>query len=282
VFWFYTIVKNIINRVATAEMPSLLLSLEALLRFSTIWILFFFLCAAHTEQSYAQKKKAGATKTKVERDTAKPPPVVIIHETKPVRKKRETEILHLYETKETVIKIKNPAEKEAPRPARPGDTVIVIKKGKTIPQAVKDKSIRVVMDTGYCECVEVNVKAQDTVDYGQYVNYSFLFKNKCRDVVYIHSASFGFKPYNYFKQPVKVIRKISFVKRFDLPEFVIINPKDSFEFRFADDAFFEYDLHKSQEYTFKFVYSNSSIKSKANPKKTYLCTKVRDLPVFVK
>ena len=219
---------------------------------------------APIQQSYAQKKP--------DTDTGKAP-VNIIHETRPVKEKKETEILHLYETKETIIKIKNPNSKKLPQTTQPIDTTIVLKKG-TAPA--------VATETGYCTCVQMTVKAQDTVDYGQYVNYSFRFKNNCKDVVYIHSSSFSYKPYNYFNQPVKVIRKLSFSKRFDLPDFVAINPKDSFEFSFADDAFFEYALHKSQEYKFKFLHSNSKNKSRTHPGKTYLCTEIKDQTIFVK
>lgn len=234
-------------------------------RLLKIWLLYSCICLVHIPYSFGQKKNEPEKKPIVA-DT-------IIYETKPLHEKKETEILHLYETKETIIKIKNPNKAKVRVSDKPIDTSILIKKGTPVP---------IVRETGNCACVEMSVKAQDTVEYGQYVNYTFKFKNSCRDVVYIHSSSFSFKPFNYFNQPVKVIRKISFVKRFDLPDFVAIQPRDSFEFRFADDAFFEYDLHRHQQYNFKFLHSNSSFKSKVNPSKTYLCTEIKNQEIFVK
>lgn len=207
----------------------------------------------------------------------------IIYENQAAKEKPETEILHLYETKETIIKLKNPSKKpkspDTTALRQPIDTTIVIKKGSKI----TTKPIKTVYDTGsYCKCVEMRVKTSDTLEFGQYINYSFIFKNNCKETVHINSSGFYIQPYNFFGQKVKVLRKIAFVKRFDIPEYVTLSPKDSFEYRFADDPFFEFDIRKAEQYKFKFFYSNTNNKVKKDPRKTYLCTEIREQMIFVK
>ncbi len=220
-------------------------------------------------QCFAQKKKpADATP-----DTAKLP-VKIIYKTIPAEKPAETEIIPLYETKTTVVR----------PPGSKRDTIFADKKKKApdVAEMEDKKKPRIVWDTGVCQCVAMELKTRDTLNFGEYITYSFIFKNNCKDIVSINSSSFRFTALNAFGKQVRVLRKVAFVKRFDIPEFVKLSPGETYEFKFADDAFFEYELHKSELYKFVFTHSNSTQKHKAPKTRTYLCTEWRDKQIFVK
>lgn len=221
-------------------------------------------------------------------------------------KRGQEKIEPLFPAKETVIIIKN-QKKEAKATAdkrkdtvivfvkddaatKTMDTVILLKRGKQVKQIVerealekgKIKKVPVIIDSGNCTCVEMTVNAPDTIRFGDYLNYKYVFKNKCKDVVYISSASFRFVPFNYFNQRVRVLRKSEFVKRFNLPDFVKLTPGDSFTFDFADDPFFEFDLKRQEIYKFSFIYSDPISKYKMAPSKTYLCTEFKEKMIFIK
>lgn len=221
-------------------------------------------------QCLAQKKKPVPTSPG---DTTKQP-VKIIYKTIPAEKPAETEIIPLYETKTTVVR----------PPGSKRDTIFADKKAKVAdqPPAEDKKKPRIIWDTGVCQCVALELKTQDTLHFGEYITYSFIFKNNCKDIVSINSSSFRFTALNAFGKQVRVLRKVAFVKRFDIPEFVKLSPGETYEFKFADDAFFEYELHKNQLYKFVFTHSNSTQKHKASKSRTYLCTEWRDKQIFVK
>lgn len=210
-------------------------------------------------------------------------PDTIIYETKPAKEKKETEILHLYEAKKTIIKLpRNNALKidsSGPKNRLSKDTQYVVKKGSVTNNPAKLQKANVLP---YCDCIKVELRTDDTVLYGQYINYNILFSNHCNDVTYIYSAGFKVTPFNISGQKVKVLNQLNFVKRFDIPEYVTLNPKDSFVYRFADDLFFEFDLRKYELYKFVFTYSNTKNLSKTHPKKTYLCTENKDKMIFVR
>ncbi len=81
---------------------------------------------------------------------------------------------------------------------------------------------------------------------------------------------------------MKVLRKLSFVKRYDHPDFVKIAPGETYTFDYADDAFFEYDLQKGETYKFVFEHRNFGERSKLSPEKTYLCGQKRVQMITVK
>jgi hypothetical protein len=268
-------------------------------------ILLIIVCSIHVQHGIAQKKKVKLKKTEPQAEIKEivkeptPQKITIIHEILPAKEKQKAEeITPLYQTKETVIIIKGP-KPAAKNHGKSIDTVIVFIKDTTpvkpviaIQKPIADKAVKnehavktpsFEMDTeGNCGCVDMIVKTTDTLEYQQYINYTVTFKNNCKETVYINSASFHFIPFNFFGNPVRELRKISFVKRFNLPPFVRLDPKETFEFKFADDPFFEFDLHRHEQYKFSFIHSNKTQKYKAAPSKTYLCSRYEDKMVFVK
>ncbi|MBS1771361.1 MAG: hypothetical protein JST82_00785 [Bacteroidetes bacterium] len=144
---------------------------------------------------------------------------------------------------------------------------------------------------GTCKCVKMELKAQDTIGYNDYVNYQFIFTNTCKQMVYIHSGSFRYSVADYFGHPIKRIRTVDFVKRFDYPEYVRVSPGETFEFRFADDPFFEFDMHKGMQYKFNFMYNSNAInrssdgkkgRTSASPAGLHTCMEAREHMVSVK
>jgi len=138
-----------------------------------------------------------------------------------------------------------------------------------------------VLKEGTCGCMQMDMMAQDTINFEDYVNYGFKFKNNCKESVYVHSFSFKFMVYESTGYPAKRIRKIDFVKRFDYPAFVKIRPGGAYEYRFADDPFFEYDLVRGKQYKFTFMYNNTSNRSPEAPQHTHLCNDPRDKVIYV-
>jgi hypothetical protein len=166
-----------------------------------------------------------------------------------------------------------PADYEDPNVAKSEIPTAAYNSGSTVSQGQKE---------GFCNCMELVMIADDTIDFEDYVNYGFTFRNRCKEYVYLHSFSFKFNVYNTNGMPAKRIRRIDFVKRFDYPEFVRINPGDSYDYHFADDPFFEYDLNKGMEYKFTFMYNNFSNKYSASPSKTFLCSQPFDKVIYVR
>lgn len=162
------------------------------------------------------------------------------------------------------------------------DTLIINDEDNSVIKNPKGKSKEILTNNPYCTCVSMAIKSQDTIYYENYVNYSFTFRNNCKETVYINSACFSFSVVNVFGYRVKELRKVDYVKRFEYPEFVKLPPGESFEFRLADDPFFQFNMGKSERYKFRFMYNNTSYKSRSAPNKTYLCTKFEDKDVYVK
>lgn len=162
------------------------------------------------------------------------------------------------------------------------EDTLVIKDDNSIVKNPKGKSKEVAVDVQYCACVELVVKAQDTISFENYVNYSFSFKNKCRDNVFINSGSFSFMVMNSFGGRITELRKMDYAKRFEFPDFVKVAPGEQFEFRLADDPFFQFEMSKNTNYRFRFMYNNTSNKYRAAPAKTYLCIKMAEKEIYVK
>ncbi len=171
-----------------------------------------------------------------------------------------------------------------PKP-RAVDTVIILKKGLTkaeLAEKEKQKVIQVLKNNNYCTCVKMDIKVDPTLQNETYLNYAFIFKNDCKIDAWVSSRHFRFTPYNSFDKPVKVLRKLSFVKRFDYPDFVKIAPGETFTFSYSDDAFFEYELDKGRSYKFVFEHRNFGDRNKKAPEKTYLCGQKRTQLITIK
>lgn len=226
----------------------------------------------HGAGAYAQQKKPAAKESK-------PDTVFVTEKPKPKPKPDYTA-----DMKETVI-VLYPND-TAPKPKITyKDTVIIIKKGLTKEQLAereKEKVAEVMKTNNFCQCVKMDIDVRPVLQLETYLTYKFIFKNTCKIDVMVSSKHFRFTPYNAFDKPVKVLRKLSFVKRYDHPDFVKIAPGETYTFDYADDAFFEYDLNKGETYKFIFEHRNFGERSKMSPEKTYLCGQKRVQMITVK
>lgn len=215
---------------------------------------------------FAQKGKPAAPK-----DT-----VVIINDAAPARQKQVKQD-YSSNMKETVIIIKPYDTLPKKRPTYK-DTVIVIKKGWTKEELAarkKAKEIEIRKQSNFCNCVKMDVESPEVLQYKTYINYKFTFKNNCKMDVWVSSKHFRYQPIHASGRPVKVLRKLSFVERFNYPDFVKIAPGEIFTFDLSDDAFFEYDLKKGEAYKFTFEHRNFGDRNKHAANKTYLCGQKR-------
>jgi hypothetical protein len=220
----------------------------------------------------AQKRKKPAAK-KTEQKTSTD--VVAETERKQPAKKRDT-IVILVDSKGNETQIAGP-KREKPRPK---DTVIILGRSKMKTVDTSSKKMKVEQVNPECLCVTMKANAPDTLSFETYINYSFSFRNNCRETIWIHSGYFSYVVLNTSGTPVKVLRKLQYVKRYNYPEYVPLKPGTSFDFRFGDDPFFEYDLRRGWKYKFVFLYNNKSIQRKTG--KTYLCTELRERIVTIK
>lgn len=186
--------------------------------------------------------------------------------------------------KETVIVIR-PADTAPKYVPTYKDTVIIIKKGpgkEKMAAMKKAEAMEELKGNNFCNCVKMDIKVAPVLEYETYLNYDFIFKNECKVDVWISSRHFRFTPYNTFEAPVKVLRKLSFVKKYGAPDFVKIMPGETYTFTNSDDAFFEYDLKQGQNYKFVFEHRNFGDKSRMAPERTYLCGQKRTQVITVK
>jgi hypothetical protein len=189
---------------------------------------------------------------------------------------------------DTIIYVDN-SKKPAPPPAtpyRPIDTVIVIRNGtqkkEVLKNMPKEDIVKVEIVNEYCGCVKLDVTAQDTVRFQDYVNYSFSFKNNCKEKIYINSGSFGFVVATPQGVPLRTLRKLQFTKQYKYPDFVEVRPGEEYTFQFGDDPFFQYDLRQGWKYKFSFTYYNTTRKYNPSPRHTYLCNEFREKMIVIK
>lgn len=276
--------------------------------YKLILFLLFSCCCVYTSfaQARAKKEKKPAKKekhtdkVKTGKDTAhadstapakfRPVDTVIIIDPKtgkPVSTPKGITVKPLRKP-DTIIYIDNGKPRQTRLPEntpRKVDTVIVIRNGKQqkeLQQPRRD-SVKptIIQVPPSCNCVAMKLKAPDTLRYNDYVNYSFIFKNNCKEIVWIHSASFGFNVMLPEGLPVRILHKLQFMKQYKYPDFVPLSPGEEFSFDFGDDPFFQYELHTNWRYKFNFTYYNTSSKYKGAPAKTYLCTELRNKIIFI-
>lgn len=231
---------------------------------------------------YAQKNKS---KSRVEQKTpTKSTDTVIIYKQEFEKKRPAYNAAPSSSMREKVIVIRPSDTVAKPKPTYK-DTAYTVKRsitGTPKPMSEKEKAIEIMKNNNFCKCVVMDIDVSPLLQYETYLNYSFIFKNNCKIDVWVSSKHFRFKPYNSFNKPVKVIRELSFVQRYDYPDFVKIMPGESYTFKYGDDAFFEYDLRQGQSYNFIFEHRNFGIRSKMAPEKTYLCGQKRTQLISVK
>ena len=269
-------------------------------RFPVFLLVLLFAAFSGSIEAFAQKKTA-QKKTPVQpaKETAKKPDTIIVikEENKPAPPPAAEIVTR---SVETVIVIDRATGKPKVKDSlkaktlKPVDTVIVLKgyRKKAGEQeaeeeeedrkpAAKDGVVKVVKVNENCECVALSMKASDTLRQDDYVNYQFLFKNNCKESVWISSSAFSFLVFLKNGTPAKMLRKLDYVKQYNYPDFVQLKPGEEFTFMFGDDAFYQYDLRQGWEYKFTFTYYNN-MKYRKAPAKTYMCSQFKDKMIFIK
>jgi hypothetical protein len=133
-----------------------------------------------------------------------------------------------------------------------------------------------------CECVKLKTFASDTLRRNSYLNYKFSIKNTCSSGVWINTSYFSFAVYNGNGKPTPRIRELTFVKRYTYPEFVLIAPNAEYEFKYADDPFFEYKLERHTRYIVGLRYDNKKHRNVKAKGLNYLCTRELRRSVYIK
>jgi len=263
-------------------------------------LLFLWVCAmmvaGGSTAAYAQKKThSGKKAPAVQKDTAVKQDTVIVHRADDSRRPPQAQEGAVMRTVERVIVIDRatgkPKVPDTNRVIRPIDTVIVLK-GYKKKEAVKQEdedapagkpgtTPKVVRVNENCGCVALSLKASDTLRPDDYVNYQFLFKNNCKESVWISSSAFSFLVFLKNGTPARQLRKLNYTRQYNYPDFVELKPAEEFTFMFGDDAFYQYDLHRGWEYKFTFAYYNN-LKYRGAPAKTYMCSQFRDKMIFIK
>jgi hypothetical protein len=236
-------------------------------------VLLSLLCFAHTAD--AQKKRRSATKTTTsEKPVATPP--------KPTAQKKPDTVIIIQDSRGNVISTSKPQQQITIFSKK--DTVIVLRKGqqkKVIQDPITDTpKVIVKQENPECKCVSLTVVSPDTLEYETYVNYAFRFKNNCKELVWISSESFAFLVFNPNGTPARVLRKLQYTKQYKYPAFVPLSPGEEYEFSYADDPFFQYDLRKGWKY--RFTFGHFAPKAKRSSGRTYQCTELRDKMIIIK
>ncbi len=170
-----------------------------------------------------------------------------------------------------------------PKPERK-DTVIVIRKGLT-PQQLKQKNeaeMAARKKTQFCDCMTMEIKAPQDIRYADYLNYSFIFRNRCEEPLWVQSSEFGFSVHRTNGQSAKTLRSLNFSKQYKYPEWVEISPENDFEFQFADDPFFRYELQSGDEYIFRFRYLPPPAKSSKTSSRATACPKTMEQKIRIR
>ena len=110
-----------------------------------------------------------------------------------------------------------------------------------------------------CDCIKVKVGSTDTIAKNTYLGYKFSIKNTCKSSVWLNTGYFGYRILNLNGTPTKRLRELTFVKRYQYPEFVLIAPNAEYELKFADDPFFEFKMERRTRYQVRLTYNLSLI-----------------------
>ncbi len=124
-----------------------------------------------------------------------------------------------------------------------------------------------------CNCIKFKITATDTLRQNTYLNYSVSVKNTCPYKVWVNTTFFGYTLYNQNGTPAKRIRELTFVKRYQYPEYVLIAPSAEYDFKFADDAFFEFKLERHTRYIVGLKYINKKARKTTGKHPNFLCSK---------
>jgi hypothetical protein len=260
--------------------------------------------STHIAQAQPQKKKKATNSRKVEKkDTiatfiqeptsitpsAGKDSVIYLDPKTGKRIERKIETPKSFPKPDKIIYVNEGAPKKNPETGLPRrvDTVIVLKEGKQSRQlqktALKRDTPKVVIVKVHesCPCMTLNVKAPDSIRVDEYINYSFALKNNCKKAIWVNSPSFAYYVFNPDGTPVKVLRKLQYVKQYRYPDFVRLEPGEEFVFDYGEDPFFQYDLRPNWKYQFSFIYRNTDRKYKPSPENTYLCNEFRNKTILI-
>lgn len=137
-------------------------------------------------------------------------------------------------------------------------------------------------DDDVCECVKIKVSSTDTLALNTYLEYKFSLKNTCKSKVWVNTGHFGFTIYDQNNRPAKRLRELTFVKRYKYPDFVLIEPNAEYEFKFSDDAFFEYKMERHNKYIVGLKYTNKKAKHPSKRNLNFLCNRELKRMLYIK
>jgi hypothetical protein len=272
-----------------------------------IKVVFVVLCCAvyfpYVAHAQTQKKKNAVYQSKESKEVLADTPqkvdidltaggkdsVIYIDPKTGKRIERKTKPLKPFPKPDKIIYVNEGTSKKDPETGIPRriDTVIVLKEGKQSKQIQKAASrkdtpkIVVVKVHESCPCMALKVKAPDTLRIDDYINYSFALKNNCKKAVWVNSPSFTYYVFNPDGTPVKVLRKLQYVKQYRYPDFVRLEPGEEYVFDYGEDPFFQYDLRPNWKYQFSFTYRNTDRKYRPAPESTYLCNEFRNKTIVI-
>lgn len=132
-----------------------------------------------------------------------------------------------------------------------------------------------------CECIKIKISAPDTLKHGTYLDYKFTLKNTCSGGVWVNTGFFSYRVYNLNNTVAYRTKELTFVNRYKYPEYVLIMPNAEYEFKFADDLFFEYRLERHNRYRIGLRYHNLKAKH-AGRNMNFLCSKELKRTFYVK
>lgn len=133
-----------------------------------------------------------------------------------------------------------------------------------------------------CDCIKLKINATDTLRKNTYLNYSVTLKNTCTYKTWVNTTFFGYTLYHQNGTPVKRLRELTFVKRYQYPEYILLAPNAEYEFKFADDAFYEFKIERHTRYIVGLKYINKKAKNNSGRHPNFLCSKELKRTVYVK
>lgn len=163
------------------------------------------------------------------------------------------------------------------------DTVIVLRAGLSEAELAERKKaiLREKKKEQFCQCLTMELIAPEKLPYSAYLNYGFKIHNRCQETMYVQSSGFQFSVFQTNGRTAKTLRSLQFSKQFKYPEWVAISPQEDYEFQFADDPFFRYDLQSGEEYIFRFQYKHEHDKVKNKAPGALACPQNSERKIFI-
>lgn len=239
-------------------------------------------------------------KPKPKADTPARPPMIIVYDTATARPgqptppptvvtppppKMQGSYMIVYDTaaaprKRGMDALPPPARPPGTPPPSAPDTVRYVRPGVKKPEP-KAPPVTIIREAAECSCITMEPGTSDTLTYETYMRYTMRMKNNCTQPVWVLSGGFSFVVLNMSGTKPRVLHRLSFVTRYQYPEFVLLEPGNTFDFTYADDPFFEYEMFKGLDYRIRFTYSNAKCIKPGGGFRTLTCIKTADRVVHV-